>query len=66
MGLGTKRRESCALREQGVAGRESPSEGGALMGPRGRSVRKGRETPAKREELQGRGGARPSGEGLRK
>lgn len=34
------------------------------MGPRGRSVRKGGDL--QREELQGRGGARPSGEGLRR
>lgn len=45
---------------------ESPSEGGALMGPRGKSIWKGQETPAKREKLQGRGGVRHSGEGLRK
>lgn len=45
---------------------ESPSDGDALMGPRGKSIRKGQETPAKREKLQGQGGVRHSGERLRK
>jgi len=42
VGLGTKRGESCPLREQEAAGRENPSEGGALMGPREGASKKGR------------------------